>query len=517
MPRVSTFSLKAAPVGSTSVPTTDGERVTLDQIKTHAQTGTVLEARTSTTGLGFVVDEDNMTSDSDTKLPTQQSVKAYVDPRAIPTGGISGQALVKTSNADRAVGWATIGGGGGGAAIYNPFAATVIKTSGNTIAIDRTGAVISSLATTNANNATVIQAAIDVVAGTQDLPGSGSASGYGGGGTVFLADQEFVVSTTITLKYGVSLRGLGSIDRHGLSNYNQSVLGTVLRAASGFAGPILAIGSTASVSRSTTNPHSTTVAGIVFAGYAATASLYGIRIRDTGHLRLQDCWFNGFRGSGAVAIKLESTRSPDEGSLGCEIIECWFTDNDKHLVCSGTGSTDGRIVGGRWLQHLTAGVELGLSGGGGGWQIMGGHWTTGSDAYHINADASPLMVTGNYFDTTGTGTGGNNYHIKASSGGLLVASNHFKCSGSGGPQAPIQLSGNGKKCTITGNQLLAGSGTKAFVEIDSAANQYVIQGNNLDNDGAAWVAPVILPAGTSVANAAGSGRWIDMNPLNAMS
>lgn len=34
---------------------------------------------TSTSGFGFVVDEDTMTSNSDTKVPTQQSVKAYVD------------------------------------------------------------------------------------------------------------------------------------------------------------------------------------------------------------------------------------------------------------------------------------------------------------------------------------------------------------------------------------------------------------------------------------------------------
>ena len=34
---------------------------------------------TTTSGLGIVVDEDDMSSNSDTKVPTQQSVKAYVD------------------------------------------------------------------------------------------------------------------------------------------------------------------------------------------------------------------------------------------------------------------------------------------------------------------------------------------------------------------------------------------------------------------------------------------------------
>ena len=41
--------------------------------------GAVMNTDTATTAMNFVVDEDNMASDSATKLPTQQSVKAYVD------------------------------------------------------------------------------------------------------------------------------------------------------------------------------------------------------------------------------------------------------------------------------------------------------------------------------------------------------------------------------------------------------------------------------------------------------
>jgi len=40
------------------------------------------------TNIDFLVDEDNMSSDSETKVPTQQSVKAYVD-SSISTGGFS--------------------------------------------------------------------------------------------------------------------------------------------------------------------------------------------------------------------------------------------------------------------------------------------------------------------------------------------------------------------------------------------------------------------------------------------
>ena len=41
--------------------------------------GAVMVSDSSTSGMGFVVDENNMASDSATKVPTQQSTKAYVD------------------------------------------------------------------------------------------------------------------------------------------------------------------------------------------------------------------------------------------------------------------------------------------------------------------------------------------------------------------------------------------------------------------------------------------------------
>jgi hypothetical protein len=47
--------------------------------------GAVMNSDTSTASMSFVIDEDTMTSNSATKVPTQQSVKAYVD--AATTGG----------------------------------------------------------------------------------------------------------------------------------------------------------------------------------------------------------------------------------------------------------------------------------------------------------------------------------------------------------------------------------------------------------------------------------------------
>jgi hypothetical protein len=65
---------------------TDGTK--LDTIETNADVtdatnvnaaGALMLSDTTTAGLGIVVDEDNLASDLATKVPTQQSVKAYVD------------------------------------------------------------------------------------------------------------------------------------------------------------------------------------------------------------------------------------------------------------------------------------------------------------------------------------------------------------------------------------------------------------------------------------------------------
>lgn len=48
--------------------------------------GVLTDSLVSTAGLAFVLDQDNFSSNSDTKVPTQQSVKAYVD------SGLSGKA-----------------------------------------------------------------------------------------------------------------------------------------------------------------------------------------------------------------------------------------------------------------------------------------------------------------------------------------------------------------------------------------------------------------------------------------
>lgn len=65
-----------------------------------AAAGAVMEADTTTAAMSFVVDEDDMASDSATKVPTQQSVKAYVDASGGGGGGAPTDASYVTVSAE---------------------------------------------------------------------------------------------------------------------------------------------------------------------------------------------------------------------------------------------------------------------------------------------------------------------------------------------------------------------------------------------------------------------------------
>ena len=60
--------------------------------------GAVMNTDTSTSSMDFVIDEDNMASNSATKVPTQQSVKAYVDANAGGGGGGGGSMTTVKAN-----------------------------------------------------------------------------------------------------------------------------------------------------------------------------------------------------------------------------------------------------------------------------------------------------------------------------------------------------------------------------------------------------------------------------------
>ena len=78
---------------TSDIPTVDSTSV--------AAAGAVMESDTTTAAMGFVVDEDDMVSDTATKVPTQQSVKAYVDAQIISS--VSGDVVGPGSATDNTI------------------------------------------------------------------------------------------------------------------------------------------------------------------------------------------------------------------------------------------------------------------------------------------------------------------------------------------------------------------------------------------------------------------------------
>lgn len=72
--------------------------------------GAVMNSDTSTVSMSFVIDEDNMASNLATKVPTQQSVKAYVDTQVGSAGGVSTSGTPVGSDYARFVDASTIEG-----------------------------------------------------------------------------------------------------------------------------------------------------------------------------------------------------------------------------------------------------------------------------------------------------------------------------------------------------------------------------------------------------------------------
>jgi hypothetical protein len=103
------------PDGTTNKAYTATEQTKLSGIETAADVtdatnvaaaGAVMEADTSTASMAFVIDEDSFATNSATKVPTQQSAKAYVD--AVKGGAKGFVNHGATAGTSRPTGYASI-------------------------------------------------------------------------------------------------------------------------------------------------------------------------------------------------------------------------------------------------------------------------------------------------------------------------------------------------------------------------------------------------------------------------
>lgn len=402
--------------------------------------------------------------------------------------------------------------------------ASVYQDGGDTLYINGSGTVVSQLATTAANNVTVIQAALDAVAGTQDL-GTLTTLGHGGGGTVKLSDQLYEVSSYLDVKYGTSLEGSGSVDRYGFVASAHSFQGTTIAPTSALAAfdietgagsttrnPVILCGRTAVTNQSTTNPHGIRITGIAIDGRRETTA-QGILLVDTQFVTIDGCVIGEMRGTGGKGIEVLSTLSPDDGGHATHIRDCLIINNEYGVYANGTGSTDSLIHDCRILQSVVNSISIGATGGGGGWQISGCHLTTGSTDQngggtegHIYLSGAPSVITGNYFDTTG------GYIIYADSPMAVITGNYLKVSSS--LAAPIYLSSAGRKCTVTGNTFQASASMKGIVQVSSTSGEdfrTVVTGNVIgDGNNETVVTDGVLNSTTTLTSASANFQTTDV-------
>lgn len=419
--------------------------------------------------------------------------------------------------------------GGPGVASEDPIMANayVYQDGTDTIAVRRDGTVISQLSTNAANNATVIQAAIDDVAGTQTF-GTASTVGYGGGGTVELSGDLYELSDNIELKYGVSLKGQGcSFDRYGFVETAHSMQGTVLAPTSGLptedvedgAGttnqrPCILVGRLVSGStQSTTNPHGCRISDLgIWMRSANTGQ--GVLICDTQYVRLRDVVVTGANGTDGAGFRVISSLAPDDGAHANELIDCWANYCTRGLDVNGSGSTDGYVRGGRFLQCIDRSISLGQNGGGGGWQISDAHFTAGSGQAdpHIAVQAGPCIINACYFDTN------DGYDITTDTAGTIITGCYHKAGTTGGPAA-VKATGNGKRLVCVGNFGVAGPLTDGYIEFDDqSGDDYrpVVVGVTLGDNGNSPNGVAVTSAGANLGEVDSALDTNESNGANAI-
>lgn len=367
-------------------------------------------------------------------------------------------------------------------------AAFVYQSGGQTIAVKQDGTTISSLATTAANNVTVINAAITAIAGngTQTNGGDG-----GGGGGVQLSAQQYQVNASIVMQYGVSLFGTMTAFDRGGPVYNAAKAttnGTTLKAVADSI-DIIQFGAqtTGSGVHLATNPHGAYVSQMQIDGHGQN-SITGIHILDTTdphvfQVTVSDC---------LIGINVDSTQAPNSGgTVACKIIQTDLVGCDTGININGSqGGTDGEITSCRLLNSQVVAINMQK----GGWQITQCHFTAGHQ--HISATAAGTMISNNYFDTSGSDP-----QITTATGCVSIVGNYFIPATA---TVSIQMTGNGYRSVVANNTLNACSTQLGFVQLPGnspSTTPVIVMGNTINTLGTTgFVAPVINLNGTAVAD-----------------
>lgn len=367
-------------------------------------------------------------------------------------------------------------------------AAHVLKDSGDTIAVARDGGVITRAASGPANDADVIQAALDYASSTP-------SGNYRGGAAVSLSADLFEINKTINLPHATFIQGVGTADDDKNAN---GMWGTVLEATTGFTGnAVIRAGVQASGSRVASNPHHALIQGIGINGMGRVQRCF--ESFDTRMVRLRNFTFRG----AATAIYNYSSLPPDEGGLAHEYIDFFIDDcGGEGILHEGTGATDGMIAHGRILSSPYSIRLLG----GGGWQLSDLHMThSASNPEHIVLNTNKTFMTNCYLDS-GSGP---LMTVSATSWLNVGYGCLFQMTGAG-----TTFIRGGTKFQVSGASFeWSGSANpRSFVEVGAGAN-VIVSNNRGGPQGSNWVAPVTTLDGTPV-ESSGTVRYIAGNVLH---
>lgn len=374
----------------------------------------------------------------------------------------------------------------------------VYQHEGKTIARRADGAVLSSMATSSANNPAVIQAAID------DAATAPVAGEHVPGARVHIARGQYVMDSGIVAAYGVALSG----DYGGW--YDQwasaGTFGTLLTGTAGLAVPLVTVGVSGSGLRLADNPHGLWIESLLLDCTAAPTQNC-ITITDTAFVMVSRCFIRG----GNYGIHITGTSGPFVGAYDIDIYDCVIkscTTGVRVSLLSGSSTgTDGMIRGCRIMSSSSHQVHIDY----GGWQISDCHFTFGQSAHHIHAEnVDAIQISDNYLDS-GTIAG---IYLK-SAGASTIVGNHFVNDAAFTDPTGAIISIPWGKCTVTGNILVSKADTTGLKGFVSTGDQTkgVIVGNvaRLRASSTGWVAPVVDGSGVTVATRDDAASYIAGN------
>lgn len=287
---------------------------------------------------------------------------------------------------------------------------------------------------------------------------------------------------------------------------------------------------------SSTNPHGSSVRGLGFLGTtpqgANVPGLWGVQVNDTADIAVLDCVALNLdpKGTGGAFFwnsTFQTAFPRPYSSLNARVSRCQVFQCGYGIKGDGVGCTDGKIE--LFVANACqTSISLGLTAGGGGWELCPGTHLTGSgNQYHLylGPTVRNMRCTGVYFDVAGR------WQINCLGTGLQCDNCYFLYGKQQAPEGgvaytPINLASTtptGPDCAIRGcrfNVNGANVPVQGFVRVGTTGDPYslLFEGNTATNFGApapvSWLGYVLNSTTPPIALAGSTNGTADFAAAN---